>query len=196
MSAAAKRRFFIALLPPQPIQDQATEIQQYFADRYASCAAQKSPPHITLQPPFEWQEEHLPQLIQSLEEFAATQATVPIQLAGFAAFPPRVIFIHVHQTPALLALQQTLATWMEAQWGLVDTRARGRVFTPHMTVAFRDLTRQNFQLAWQEFEGRSLVAEFVASHLVLLIHTGQRWVVYRELPLQGRSPYLWGVERL
>jgi 2'-5' RNA ligase len=49
-------RFFIALLPPQMIQDYANQIKQYFAEQYTSQGAQKSPPHITLQPPFVWED--------------------------------------------------------------------------------------------------------------------------------------------
>jgi len=184
MPSNSPQRFFIALVPPQSIQDQANEIKQYFADRYASRAAQKSPPHITFQAPFEWPLDQMPQLVQPLEEFAANRPAIPITLDGFAAFPPRVIFIDVHRTPELVGRQQELAVFLAERCGIVDTRSQGRAFAPHMTVAFRDLTRQNFKVAWQEFEGRSLFAEFIATHLVLLIHTGQRWIVHQEFPFQ------------
>ncbi|MGK7915884.1 MAG: hypothetical protein AB4038_10100 [Prochloraceae cyanobacterium] len=42
-----KRLFFIALLPPEEIQQNVTKIQQHFAQVYSSRAALKSPPHIT-----------------------------------------------------------------------------------------------------------------------------------------------------
>jgi 2'-5' RNA ligase len=180
MSTHLSQRFFIALIPPPAIQTEVNKIKQDFADRYASRAAFKSPPHITLQAPFTWPLERLPELTQPLAEFAAQHSALPIRLDGFAAFPPRVIFIDVERSPALLALQQDLATCMTNQCGIVDERSRGRAFAPHMTVAFRDLTRQNFRLAWPEFEGRSWVADFVATHLTLLIHTGQQWIIQQE----------------
>lgn len=181
-SDLAKQRFFIALLPPQPIQDYANEIKQYFADRYHSRAAQKSPPHITLQPPFEWVVNDLPALEQRLSEFAARCSPIPITLEGFAAFAPRVIFIDVDKTSELLALQKSLTLFLEGHLGIVDEKSKNRPFAPHMTVAFRDLTRQNFKQAWPEFEARSLRFEFVASFLTLLIHDGRRWNGYRDFP--------------
>lgn len=180
MSPPASQRFFIALIPPSAIQAEVNEIKQDFVDRYASRAALKSPPHITLQAPFSWPLDRLPDLTQPLAEFAAQRSALPIHLDGFAAFPPRVIFIDVERSPALLELQKELTTCMANQCGIVDERSRGRAFAPHMTVAFRDLTRQNFRLAWPEFEARSWVADFIATHLTLLIHTGQRWVIQQE----------------
>ncbi|MFN6233029.1 MAG: 2'-5' RNA ligase family protein, partial [Microcystis sp.] len=46
--------FFIALLPPPEVQEIATKIKVEFAEIYNSRAALKSPPHVTLQPPFRW----------------------------------------------------------------------------------------------------------------------------------------------
>jgi len=182
-----KRRFFIALLPPQPIQDYANEVKQYFAEHYASRAAQKSPPHITLQAPFEWSMDEIDTLKQRLSEFAIAQTPIPISLSGFSAFVPRVIYINVLRTPALLDLHQALLTHMEAALGIADPNAKQRPFAPHMTVAFRDLSKQNFRAAWPEFQHRSLEFEFVASHLTLLLHDGHCWNRYEDFPLASST---------
>jgi 2'-5' RNA ligase len=173
-------RFFIALLPPQDIQDYANQIKQYFADNYASRHAQKSPPHITLQPPFEWVDSDVSQLEASIREFANEQQPLPITLSGFAAFAPRVIYIDVVRRQELLTLQADLITYVEANLGIVDKIGKNRPFAPHMTVAFRDLTRQNFKAAWREFENRQLHFEFTADKLTLLIHDGRRWNIKSE----------------
>ena len=176
-------RFFVALLPPQAVQEVANQVKQYFSDRYASRAAQKSPPHITLQPPFQWPWEQLPSLEQRLAAFAQQQLAVPVTLEGYGAFPPRVIYIHVHASPELLALQSALQTHLAPILGQIEPTGQSRPFVPHMTVAFRDLTTPNFRQAWAEFAGRSLYVEFVVTHLTLLLHDGQRWMVHREFPL-------------
>jgi 2'-5' RNA ligase len=54
-----------------------------------------------------------------------------------------------------------------------------------MTVAFRDLTRQNFKAAWPEFENRQLHFEFIADKLTLLIHDGRRWNIKSEFAFLG-----------
>lgn len=179
-----KSRFFIALLPPQMIQDAVKEIQQYFADHHDSRGAQKSPPHITLQPPFEWGLAETNRLRASLEEFARSQPSVPVTLSGFGAFVPRVIYVNVLKTPELLNLQQALMASMETTCGIVDRRSQDRPFAPHMTVAFRDLSRQQFRAAWPEFQNRPISFEFTATHLTLLLHDGKRWNVETEFPFQ------------
>ncbi|MDM9581524.1 2'-5' RNA ligase family protein [Nostoc sp. GT001] len=173
-------RFFVALLPPQDIQDYANEIKQYFAERYTSSGALKSPPHITLQPPFEWADDNLPVLEASLKEFASEQQQVAITLKGFNAFAPRVIYINVVRSQELLTLQADLMAYTESNLQIVDKVSKTRPFAPHLTVAFRDLTKQNFKAAWPEFENRQLHFEFTADKLTLLLHDGKRWNINRE----------------
>ena len=173
----AKHRFFVALLPPQEIQDYANEIKQYFAENYNSRGALKSPPHITLQPPFEWQLDEASVLDECLKTFADAHKPVPITLNGFGAFVPRVIYINVYKTPELLTLQKEVMAYIEASLGIVNPSSKSRPFAPHMTVAFRDLTRQNFRSAWPDFQHRQLEFQFIASELTLLIHDGSRWNV-------------------
>jgi len=175
-------RFFIALLPPQDIQEHANEIKQYFADKYACYSAKKSPPHITLQPPFEWADHSLSGLETSLQAFAIQQPSIPITFNGFAAFPPRVIYIDVVKSQALLNLQTDLITHLETNLGIIDQVEKTRPFIPHLTVAFRDLTKQNFRTAWPEFVQRQFYSECTATHLTLLLHDGNCWNIKSEFP--------------
>jgi len=175
----SKQRFFIALVPPPDIQQQITEIKQYFAEHYNSSSALKSPPHITLQPPFEWPAAEVPKLEESLKEFSAHRLPIPVSLSGFAAFDPRVIYVDVVKSPQLLEMQRDLMSYLEANLGIVDRISQTRPFVPHMTVAFRDLTQENFQAAWLEFSGREIHFEFTAAALTLLLHDGSRWNIIR-----------------
>ncbi len=169
-------RFLIALIPPQHILDYVNQVKQYFADNYNSRSALKSPPHITLQPPFEWDEGNVTQLEEYLKNFASSRTGVLVTLNQYGAFPPRVIYIDVINTPELIALQLDLITYMESI-GIYDPNTKTRTFTPHMTVAYRDLTKQNFKVAWQEFEHRQVNFEFGADNICLLLHDGKRWNV-------------------
>ncbi|MBW4470437.1 MAG: 2'-5' RNA ligase family protein [Stenomitos rutilans HA7619-LM2] len=183
--SATTARFFIALLPSQAIQDEVSALKQVFVDRYNSRAALKSPPHITLQPPFEWSIEAIPHLSATLREFGVQVAPMPIALSGFGAFAPRVIYINVIKSPPLLMLQAALVSHLEASSGIVDEVGKSRSFTPHMTVGFRDLTKENFKLAWAEFQLRPLEREWLATQLTLLQHDGQRWNVHSSFPFTG-----------
>ncbi len=177
-------RFFIALLPDAVIQAYANSIKQQFADKYASRAALRSPPHVTLQPPFLWEMANLPHLTQCLENFAAQYSPVVLRLSGFGAFPPRVIYLQVERTPELVQLQQALTKTLADQLAIADPRATHRPFIPHLTVGFRDLTRQNFHLAWAEFQGQTVEFTCTVFDVTLLVHTGQTWEVFQAFPLQ------------
>ncbi len=175
-----KQRFFIALVPPPDIQQPITQIKEYFAEHYNSRHALNLPPHITLQPPFEWLAEDVPKLEESLKEFVANRFPILITLSGFAAFAPRVIYVDVVKSPELLELQKDLMSYFETNLGIVDRVSPPRPFVPHMTVAFSDLTESNFEAAWLEFKARSIFFEFTASSLILLIHDGSQWNVATE----------------
>jgi 2'-5' RNA ligase len=184
-------RYFLALLPPPEMQDYANQVRQQFADRYASKKAFNSPPHITLQPSFEWPMAAIDALVSHLTAWARAYATVPVCLSGFGAFAPRVIFINVCRTPDLLALQTDLKTDCLHELKIVAQMPDWE-FAPHMTVAFRDLTPENFQRAWPQFKQQSLGLSngpngeynFIADRLTLLKHDGRRWQIEQEMPLQ------------
>lgn len=175
-----KQLFYLALLPPVEIQQQAKEIQQYFKEVYHSSGAFKSPPHITLQPPFDWEQEALPSLTQNLTEFAQGQSSLTITLDGFGCFRPRVIYLNVLKTPELLNLQKKLTTHLELTLNIEDLASKHRTFTPHLTIAYRDLTEDNFYLAWQEFETKKLFYNFQVSQLTLLINQDKRWHIHQQ----------------
>jgi 2'-5' RNA ligase len=175
-------RFFISLIPPSYIQEYTNEIKQHFAIHYASYGAQNSPPHITLQPPFVYQSAKVTLMETAISKFAQQQQPVPIILNGFAAFPQHVIYIDVLKSPELLLLQSNLIAYMKDELGIFDPKSHNRPFVPHMTVAFRDLTPENFQAAWPEFQQRQLYFEFTATDLSLLQHDGQRWNVKQDFP--------------
>jgi 2'-5' RNA ligase len=111
-----------------------------------------------------------------------------VHLHGFGAFPPRVIYLHVERSAELLALQANLIRYLETKLKIFDPTAKTRPFKPHLTVGFRDLTQQNFQLAWAEFQSQLIEFTFTVTNLTLLLHDGQRWQVYQEFRLGGEQP--------
>lgn len=176
------QRFFIALVPPPEIQASVDEIKQYFAEHHGSRKAFNSPPHITLQAPFEWSDEQ-DALTGGLRQFATEQVGGEIALRNFGTFPPNVIYVDVVQTPQLIDLQRDLSAFMETTYGITDHRYPN--FCPHMTVAFRDLTEAAFHQAWPEFSQKSFRADFITQELTLLRHDGQRWQIHQTYPFSS-----------
>lgn len=181
--SSRQQLFFIALLPPPEVQKKATEIKQHFAEVYNSRAALKSPPHITLQPPFKWSLDDYPQLIKVLQGIARNQSPIPMVLDGFAAFKPRVIFIKVLKTQELYVIHKETLDNLESSLGIIDPLSKKRPFKPHLTVAFRDLTKPNFYQAWDEFADKPFYFQFIVPRLTLLRHNGKGWDIDQEFVL-------------
>ena len=176
-------RYFIALLPPQELQAQMQEIQQHLATTYNLKRKANSPPHITLYPPFELYPEDVPLLGETLKEFAQYQGAIPIQISGFGAFKPRVVFIEPLKTPELMQAQASLKQQIESNLDLGKDKARDRDFNPHITIAFCDRRKPNFKYIWPEVKDREFNATFTVNRLTLLIYKNRYWHLDREFNL-------------
>lgn len=177
----------IALLPPAQLQRAIEGIEHHFAQTYNSRHALKSPPHITLQPPFRWPRAHWAALERHLQAFARERSPLTLEIDGFGAFAPRVIYVAVTATPELEQLQKALAASLEASLGIAAPKAQKRPFKPHITVAHRDLSQRAFHQAWPEFRQREWHERFSVSQLTLLAHDGRQWQPSGEFPLGGPS---------
>ena len=145
------QRFFIAILLPDAIQTEVIQIQNHFRDRYTNNKAEtKSPPHITLIAPFDLSSDRLEPLQIELEKFAKTRSHFAIDLSGFAAFAPRVIYLNVAPNPILPSLYSELTSTLAKNIDLIDPYAH-RPFVPHMTVSSLSMTDGFFNEAWAEF---------------------------------------------
>lgn len=168
-------KYFIALLPPPPLKDEIHALKLHFQQRYNSKAALNSPPHLTLHMPFEWKANKEERLIAALKRFAENRKPFSIQLKNFSSFPPRVIYIDVVSNTELDNLQRDLQRYCKMELQLFNARYRDLPFHPHITLAFRDLKKNDYEQAWQEFKDRSFAALFEVKSLVLLKHDGKVW---------------------
>lgn len=182
--ARVEKLYFVAIVPPSPIYEEAFEQKVYFKTKYNSKASLNSPPHITLHMPFRWTEQDEDDLANQLQVFAENNAPVAIHLNGFSSFPPKVIFINVEITPELQKLQKDLERYFKRELNLFNAKYKDLPFHPHLTLAFRDLKKPNYQKAWEEFVGKNYQATFLADKMALLKHSGSLWEVFREFELR------------
>lgn len=178
-----KTLYFIALVPPQPVYQRAWEIKEKMAADYDTKAALKSPPHITLHMPFRMKREQEGDLKKLLSGKLNQVLPFGIELDGFGAFVPRVIYIDVRQTEELHGLFNVVRRTMQGFLHSDQADWKNRGFTPHLTVAFRDLKRARFSEAWAEFRDKIFSASWTVSEVTILRHTGKRWEPLEALPL-------------
>ena len=96
-----------------------------------------------------------------------------------------MIFIAVAESDALAALQKELHRVFKRELDIFNANYQDRPYHPHLTLAFRDLRKSQYHLAWQEFSNREFKAEFMADKIALLKHNGKRWDVIKEFPLES-----------
>ena len=179
-----ERQYFVAIVPPSPIYEEALQQKEYFKVKYNSKASLNSPPHITLHMPFKWVEKNEDELLEELSQFALANTALTINLNGFSSFPPRVIFINVETTQELENLQKELHRHVKRKLNLFNANYKELPFHPHLTLAFRDLKKPNYQKAWEEFVNKNYQASFVADKITLLKHSGTVWEVFRHFKLR------------
>ncbi len=175
--------YFIAILPPSPVREEALALKKYFAEKYKSKASLNSPPHITLHMPFQWKEKKEDELIAALRAFTANQKSFSVQLNGFNGFEPRVVFIHVLQNESLSMFQQQLMQWCKVKLKLFHPHYQDLPYHPHITLAFRDLRKLLYFQAMEEFQHQPFTHTFMADRIALLKHDGKHWNVLTEFSL-------------
>jgi 2'-5' RNA ligase len=179
------RQYFVAVIPPDPVFEEALALKEYFREKYNSKAALNSPPHITLHMPFFWKEKKEEKLLSALQRFASQFTPIKVCLDNFSSFPPRVILINVTESDALDELQKSLHRFFKRELDIFNANYKERPYHPHLTLAFRDLRKEQFNLAWEEFSGREYKADFIADKIALLKHNGKSWDVLKEFRLES-----------
>jgi len=136
--------YFLAIVPDRAIQDEITTLKKHFEDEYASKHALRTPPHITLHMPFRWREDREKLMVETLQKFAITCDPFEVVLKDYGAFTPRVIYISVQSSEPLLSLQKNLIEITRIKLKIINDSYKNKGFHPHITVAFRDLSKANF----------------------------------------------------
>jgi 2'-5' RNA ligase len=177
------KEYFLAIVPPAPLFDEAQNLKLYMEKQYHSKAALRSPPHITLHMPFRWKEEKEATLVSKIKIFTDAAEPVKVCVDNFSAFPPRVIYMNVVNSEQLAKLQNDLRKYFKIALNIFNADYKDLPFHPHLTIAFRDLKKQAFAMAWEEFKTKEYKIEFIADSITLLKHDGKRWQVHHQFPL-------------
>ncbi|HNW98797.1 MAG TPA: 2'-5' RNA ligase family protein [Bacteroidales bacterium] len=170
--------YFIAITPDDVVSKEVVALKNHMASTYSSKAALTSPPHITLYPPFKMDSIKENELINTLTDFVKGKVLFSFNLKSFGCFKPRVIFINPEPSKELNLLHQKLIIHLKEKINLYDSQNE-RPYHPHMTIATRDLQKEYFFKAWDEFQNKKFNATFNVDSIVLLKHNGKNWLIYK-----------------
>lgn len=176
--------YFIALVVSGELAEQVREIQLHCSEEYKSKKALRSPPHVTLIPPFRQDVSIEIALDKKLKPFFNKYAVFEIELNGFDKFDSRTIFIKPEENPYLVKMQEELRYFLNDDYAFIE-REPSRKFNPHVTIASGDLRKQFFHPAWQEFENKKFHETWNVTSAHLLKHDGKKWNPVLEFPFSS-----------
>lgn len=177
----SKTLYLVALLPSRETQARVRDLQQQLADDFGVVAALRSPPHITLIPPFAATDGDIVQLQDKLWKLLRGQQQVAFSVNGFGHFDDRVIFIQPRQSNAVDGLQKLLVELFQTQIKWLKAKLDGP-FHPHITLAYRDMKPEQFPIIWDAVSQGTFTSHEEVSSVFILRHDGQRWRVFAEVP--------------
>ena len=174
-----KRLHFLALVVPGPVQSELTGFKHLARERFGAGHALNAPAHITLIPPFFATAGKMENFIPQLAEFIAGFPPWELEIKNFGRFGKRVIYAAVVPHPALNDFQAALFSLFKSRFPSYPKPNR---FHPHLTVAHRDLTPEQFPAAWHYFSALSYERKIIVDKLSILIHRERKWHIMAQLP--------------
>ncbi len=179
--------YFIALLPHKQLSERITELKNDFARNYNSAAALRVMPHITLQNPFKRSPETEVEMHLRLQEFFEKYPAFDIEMSGFNCFDKpkpktNVLFVDVVKNEQLFQLHKSLMYFLQNELKFTP-RETPYSFHPHITLAYRDLTADNFNKAWAVYKDKPFKGTFKADAAYLLKHDYRKWEVLSRFSL-------------
>lgn len=178
--------YFIAIIPDSVLREKVRGIKERMKAEYGASHALKSPAHITLQMPFKRSAEDEPSISGALRRFVTGEESFAIDVDGFGAFAPRVIFIKISEPEPVRALHSRLKQVLMTELHFSPAEIMKDV-QPHITVATRDLTKEAFSEAWPVFQKEEFRASFEVRSIFLLKHNGRNWDILEEFQFGSDS---------
>ena len=174
-----KDLWFVAVMADEALSARVLELKNMMSEIYHAGHALKSPAHITIVPPFKATADELGAISSSLAGALKGRSPRVQKINGFGCFSPRVIFLKPENTQELESLFLDAGRALSA-FSFIDM-SRQHGFNPHMTLATRDLTPDNFKRAWASLSTREFSASFGIRSVTILKHVSSRWKSHREL---------------
>lgn len=175
------QKYFLAVVPPEPFLRKVEQLKLELKDQFGIKYALKSPAHITVKMPFSYDEHREKLLIEQLSSVVHPVRPFDLSVSRPKHFGNRVIFLSVGESPDLRALQAELRSFCKKQLHLVEELS-DRNYTPHMTVAFKDLKPGIFDSVYTFVRERPLGFTWEVAQLCLLKKIEGKWIPTHFLP--------------
>lgn len=139
--------------------------------RFNTKHALKSPSHITIIPPFKWNEFNFNSIDKILNNLCG--GDIELVLDGFGQFNKRTIYLDV-LSEKLIEFRNKLYNDLDVILHLDDRHKR---FNPHITIATKDIS--DFDKAWNYFKNIQYKNKTIISNIKLMQYdrNNSKWFV-------------------
>ena len=176
--------YLLALLPPPHLSEEIHQIRLECAEKFDVHKALRPPVHITLYRPFRAEESFEKQLISFLNSGTAHIPHFTQKLENFGSFSNQVVFIDALKTPELVSLHKAIISiFKKNHIDRQDEKQTSHAFSPHITIAYRDVLPDVFPKIWLEYKDQKFKRSFHADHFTLLKHDKVKWNAIKDFTL-------------
>lgn len=176
--------YLTAILPPLSLSERIQELKKEISEEFGTLVAVTKPAHITVLPPFKADTNVLEGIAGLCHEVCSDFTPFKLFVNGVGAFERnRVVFLKVENEHMADLLYQRLKTLILAKGLLHYMNMPFRKLTPHLTLAYRDLTPEMFQSIWKKYRGLDFKEEFEVNHLQIMKYVNGKWADFLIFPL-------------
>jgi len=175
--------YFLAIVPHGKVAGEVTAFKEHIAQHYNSQKALKVMPHITLKAPFKTDATRHAEVTAWFRQLEVSVQPFIQHLNGFGAFNNKnnpVLYVQPVLNNGLAQLQYEIISQFEMAFAGIPLQFTEKRFSPHITIAYRDLLPEQFSISWDEFKGKPYDAQFEVNAFYLLQHNGIKWNIIAE----------------
>ncbi len=184
MNSEEKILFFLALIPPEDKLAKYQVLKDHFTSTFGTKAAQKSPPHITLVPPFPIEKGEYKKLESAVRLAVEKIPPFKIEVNGYGRFDSRVIYAHPYLSKELASCRKIINSHFEMVFPNA-LKLPSRPFKPHITLAFKDIEEEDIEAAWESLKNLPLEDKFDALNVTILEFSNGKWQPRETIPFKG-----------
>lgn len=166
-----KELYFIGILPPQDILAEIEKLKKICMIKFHSKHALRLPAHITLISPFHSNKQKILSLKTALK--GLSKEDIIIKLNGFSYFKNNVIYVNIDNNNELLRLKKHIDDKILREHKIKTADIN---FIPHITIASKDLTEENFILSLEYFKNIEYKRTFKVENIVVFKLGGSGWI--------------------
>lgn len=169
-----KQSWFIAFEIPEPVKTEIENIKIQISNQYGTLSVLKSPAHITIVPPFFW--DNGVELNRIVQTFSFNP--IKLQLDGYGSFDSKVVFIKIGNHQPLESFYEAFNQFFFEKYPSLK-RTPTFPFHPHITVGNRDWKTEDFKRCLSDFSGREFTKEITLASLTLFKLINGKWESFK-----------------